>query len=290
MKPRAYALICLLAAALTAAFPSVAQGPLIPAEAEGLAQIGGWLIKTLGAYAVDKAADWVVEKTLGQSNETKLQEIERQLKRQLDDKNVENRKQVQAELAVARQELEILRCLLQRRPTKNEIEKYQAQLNSDLKLIHVTLAEHERKLADHDQKLAEQGKLIEDQGREIDDLKHQIHQPQPSSPPPPQRPLPPGGGTSFPVTPSRPGSTSGILTIEVRGRDNLIRLREATHQVAMGTFSFTKNGSQAAYFLPPGTRAVIELFGPNNRISMPARMAQQVQILNHGFYYQPLVY
>ena len=58
----------------------------------------------------------------------------------------------------------------------------------------------------------------------------------------------------------------------------------------MGTFSFTKNGSQAAYFLPPGTRAVVELFGPNNRISMSAHLAQQVQILNHGFYYQPLVY
>ena len=287
MRSKACVLICLFVATLAAAFPGAAQGPLIEVEAAGLARIGGWLIKTLGAYALDKSLDFVVDKALGRDNESKLQEIENRLKRQADDKNAENRKQVQAELAVARQELEILRCLLQRRPTKQEIEKYQADLNSDLKLIHVTLAEHERKLADHDQKLAEQGKLIEDQGREIDDLKHRMHPAQPLSPPPPQRPSSPGGGTTFPVTPSHPGAT---LTVEVRGRDNLIRLREATHPVAMGTFRFSKNGGQAAYFLPPGTRAVIELFGPNNRISMSSRLAQQVQILNHGFYYQPLVY
>jgi hypothetical protein len=290
MRSRACVLACLFVAALTTAFPGAAQGPLIEVEAAGLAKIGGWLIRTLGAYAVDKGMDVLVDKALGRDNEAKLQEIERRLKRQVDAKNAENRKQIEAELGVARQELVILRFLMERRPTKQQIEKYQAELDSDLKLIHMTLAEHERKLADHDQKLAEQGKLIEDQGREIDDLKHQIHQPQPSSPPAPLPQLPPsqpGGGATFPGNPIHPGAT---LTIEVRGKDNLIRLREATHPVAMGIFRFSRNGGQAAYFLPPGTRAIVELFGPNNRISMSARLAQQVQILNHGFYYQPLVY
>jgi hypothetical protein len=284
MRSRACLLACLLVAALATAFPGAAQGPLIEVEAVGLARIGGWLIKTLGAYALDKGLDFVFDKATGRDNQTKLQEIESRLKRQANDKNAETRKQVQAELAVARRELEILRCLLQRRPTRQEVEKYQATLNSDLKLIHMTLAEHERKLADHDQKLAEQGKLIEEQGQEIDDLKRQMHQARPS---PPHPPLPPPDGTTFPGAPIRPGAT---LTIQVRGTDNLIRLREATHPVMMGTFSFTKSGGQAAYFLPRGTRAVVELFGPNNRISMSARLAQQVQILSHGYYYQPLVY
>ncbi len=279
MRSRACVLICLLAIAVTAAFPSLAQGPLLGIEAEGLAEIGGWLFSTLTSYGITKAVDPYVDKILGRDNEKKLQEMESRLKRRLDDKNAADRKQVEDELKVARKELEILRSLMEGRPTKTQVTKYRAELDSDLKLIRETLAEHERRLAEHDQKLAEQGKIIEDQGRELDGLKTRMDQLQPPMPP-----------IREPVPPRNYGPAGATLTIQVRGKDNLIRLREATHPVMMGTFSFSRNGANAAYFLPRQARAIVELFGPNNRISMPAQIAQQVQILSHGFYYQKLVY
>ena len=45
--------------------------------------------------------------------------------------------------------------------------------------------------------------------------------------------------------------------IEVRGRGNLIRLREATHPVVMGTFRLTRPDGQGDYFLPADALAIV---------------------------------
>jgi hypothetical protein len=271
--------------AISVAFPAFAQGPLIGIEAEGLVEIGGWLAEWLGAYSLGKTVDPYIDKILGRDNEKKLQAMESRLQHQLD-QGTANRKQAETELAVTKKELQILQQAMAGRTSQKQAAKYREELASDLKVIRATLAAHERKLADHERRLAEQGKVIEDQGKiiegqghELDVLKKRFDQDQPTAPP-----------RREPAYPKGYGSTGATLTIEVRGSDNLIRLREATHPVLMGAFSFSRDHSKAEYFLPREAHAVIELFGPNNRIYMSASLARQVQILSHGFYYQTLAY
>jgi len=242
------------------------------------------LLSTLGGYSVGKVIDPIVDKVLGRDNEKKIQAVERHLQAQVD-KGTANQKQVEEQLAVARRELEIIRQLLAGKTTQTQVAKYRAELSSDMKMIRKMVEEHERRLAEHDRLLAEQGKLIEDQGLELKDLRQRLDHQQPWSPP--GAPAPPRSGPP-PVGP--PSSSAAGLKIEVRGEANLIRLREATHPVLMGKFRFSGSRSQAAYFLPPQTHVVVELFAPDNRISMPAQLANQVQIVSHGWHYETLVY
>jgi hypothetical protein len=270
---------------ISVAFPVSAQGPLIGIEAEGLMEVGSWLAEWLGAYSLGKTVDPYIDKILGRDNEKKLQAMENRLQSQLN-KGTVDRKQVETELAVAKKELQILRQAMAGLTSQKQAAKYREDLTSDLKVIRATLAEHERRLAEHERILAEQGKvienqgkIIEDQGHELDALKKHFDQDQPATPP-----------RREPAYPRGYRPTGATLTLEVRGSGNLIRLREAMHPVLMGTFSFTRDRSKAEYFLPREAHAVIELFGPNNRIYMSANLARQLQILSHGFYYQTLIY
>jgi len=275
--------VWLLVAAIGSMAPPVAgQGPLIPVEAEALGAVGSWLLKTIGGYAITKAIDPFVDKVLGRDNEKKIKAIEQRLQAQLN-QGTANRAQVEEELAVARRELKILRQLMAGQTTQVQLEQYRQELATDMKTIQRTLVDHERRLADQERLLAAQGKILEQQGLELQNLKR--HQQQPWSPreAPTSRP-------SGPVPLGHPYSSAADLKIEVKGQANYIRLREATHPVKMGRFQFSRSRSQAAYFLPPSTRAVVELFAPDNRISMPAGLANQVQIISHGWHYETLIY
>jgi hypothetical protein len=283
MKSRR-ALSCLLVMAITAApSPVMAQGPLVVPEAEVLWGIGTWLV----SYITGKAVDPFVDRVLGRDTEKKLQAVAASLKNQID-RGAANGKQLEEQLKVAKDELRMLRQLMAGAPSAKQLEHDRKELASDLKTIRSTLAEHERKLAELDQRAAAQDDKIESQGRKLKEMEQRLGVQQ--SPSPSQGPLsPPAPGESLrPLSiPLQPGAT---LMIQVKGRANLIRLREATHPVLMGTFRLSRDGMAAAYFLPPAVRAVVELFAPANRISMPARLAHQVQILSHGWYYETLLY
>lgn len=255
-------------------FPASAQGPLIVPEAEALGAIGSWLAGSIEGYlsgqAIDLAIGPVIDKMLGRDKEKKLREIETRLQNQID-RNTSDRKNVEKELSVAKSELRILHRLIASSPNIEQLARDRKELASDLETIRSTLAEHEKRLDQHDRLLAEQGKLIERQGQELEDLKQHA----PKSP------------ARSPAEPLRVGAD---LRIEVRGTANLIRLREATHPVLVGNFKLSRNGVAAAYFLPLECHAVVEIFAPGNRISIPALLAQRVQILDHGFQYEKLVY
>ena len=259
-------------------FPATAQGPLIVPEAEALGAIGSWLAGSIESYLGGKAIDWaiepVIDKVLGRDKEKKLREIEARLQNQID-RNTSDRKNVEKELSVAKSELRILHRLIASSPNIEQLARDRKELASDLETIRSTLAEHEKRLDQHDRALAEQGKLIESQGRELEDLKQRVDSPYSKSP------------VESPAEPRRAGAD---LRIEVRGTANLIRLREATHPVLVGTFKLSRNGVAAAYFLPQECRAVVEIFAPGNRISIPAGLAQRVQILDHGYQYEKLIY
>jgi hypothetical protein len=249
---------------------------LIVPEAEALGAIATWLAGSIASYlggkVVDPVVEPVIDKILGRDKEKKLREIEARLQNQIG-QSAANRQSVEKQLVVVKSELKIVHELIASKPSIKQLKHDQAELASDLETIRSTLAEHEKRLDQHDRDLAEQGKLIEKQGHELDDLRQRIDRPKD----------PPAG----PARPLQPGAS---LRIEVRGEANLIRLREATHPVLVGSFKLSRNGASAAYFLPPETRAIIEIFAAGNRISIPARLAQRVQILDHGWRYEKLIY
>jgi hypothetical protein len=272
---------CLLAMAITMA-PSLvmAQGPLVIPEAEVLWGVGTWL----ASYLAGKAVDPIFDKVLGRDSEKKLQAVKASLENQIG-RGAANRKQLEEQLAVANNELRVLQQFMVGVPSPKQREHDRKELASNLKTIRSTLAEHERKLAEHERKLDEQKEKIESQDRKLIEIERRLsgqQSPSPSQWPPST--VEPSGPLSIPL---QPGAT---LTIQVKGRANLIRLREATHPVLMGSFRLSRDGMAAAYFLPRTVRAVVELFAPANRISMPARLARQVQILSHGWYYETLLY
>jgi hypothetical protein len=259
---------CLLVVAITAAPSTVAaQGPLLVPEGKILLVVGSWLLSYLGGKLADKVIDTIQAK----DNEKKLDTVVANLNAHLKVDSA-NKEQIEGQLKVAKDQLRILRQLMAGVPSSKQLAQDRKQLESDLTEVRSLLAEHEKRLGEHDQHFA-------DNDRRLSELERQQrgYQP-PLSPPSPERPptIPPQGG--------------GRLTIEVRGRGNLIRLREATHAVLMGTFRLTRVDGQAEYFLPPAALAIIELFAPASRISMPQRLARQVQILSHGFSYQTQYY
>jgi hypothetical protein len=259
---------CLLTVAITMA-PSagLAQGPATVVEAQVLKKIGSWLISSIASYAAGKALDTA----LGNDNEKQLKAVETRLQAQLD-QGAANRRQIEEQLGVARSELQILRKLMSGIPSRQQLAKDRAKLETDLKTIRSVLDEHEKRLDDQDQHLAENDRRLSELERE-----HRGYQP-PTSP-----------GTGPAPSPSSP-QAGGRLKIEVRGRGNLIRLRVATHPVFLGTFRLKRSDGQADYFLPPEALAIVELFAPASRISMPQSLEHQVQILSHGFSYQTQLY
>lgn len=291
MKAQRASAWLLIMALIVAPWPVASQGILIEPEVEILWSAGKWLATTVGAYLVNRTLDVVFDRPRARETERSLQKAEQILQATLEQGKAD-RKQVEAELAVAHRELHIVRQFMKGTPSKAQLAQYQQELTSDLQLIQKTLEEHERRLDEHDRRLAEQGKIQEDQGREqrdlkrkVDDLAQRLDQ-QPSLRPPVAS-LPPGGR---PPGIRPPYSSAAELKIEIKGPENLIRLREATHPVRMGRFSFSRSRGQASYFLLPSTHVVVELFAPNNRIFMPSHLADQVQIISHGWYYQTLVY
>lgn len=260
---------CLLVAAVTIVpSPSLAQGALLPAEGKVLLAVGGWLLSYIGG----KVADKVMALAEGKENEKKLDTVVATLNDHLKQDSA-NKAQIEGQLKMAKTQLRILRQLMAGVPNPKQLAKDREQLESDLTAIRSMLAEHEKRLDEHDQHLA-------DNDRRLSELERQQRGFQP-----PQAPPAPG------QTPSpRSPKAGGRLTIEVRGRGNLIRLRIATHPVYMGTFRLTRTDGQADYFLPPEALAVVELFAPASRISMPQSLAHQVQILSHGFSYQTQLY
>jgi hypothetical protein len=247
----------------------LAQGVATIIEAPLLKGIGKWLVSSIVSYAAGKAIDPIVDKALGRDNETKLKAVEARLQAQLD-KGASNRREIEEQLGVARSELQILRKLMSGIPSRQQLAKDRAKLETDLKTIRSVLDEHEKRLDAQDQHLAENDRRLSELERE-----RRGYLPPPS---PGQAPSP------------SPPQAGGRLMIEVRGRGNLIRLREATHAVFMGTFRLTRSDGQADYFLPPEALAIVELFAPASRISMPQRLAHQVQILSHGFSYKTQLY
>jgi hypothetical protein len=295
MKSR-HALGCLLAMAIMAVpSPTVAQGPLIVPETELLLDTGEvlWTVGTwLANYLAGKAVDPLFDKVFGRDSEKKLQAVKVNLENRIS-QGAANRKQLEDQLATTKDELRMLRQLMAGGPSAKQREHDRKRLAADLKTIRSTLAEHEKKLAEHDKKLAQQNEAIESQGRMLSEMQQLLDLQRPLSErhsPPPPRSI---GGPSI-GRPSRPSGnpfqSGASLRIQVKGRANLIRLREATHPVAMGIFRLSREHMEAAYFLPPEARAVVELFAPANRISMPARLARQVKILSHGWYYETLLY
>lgn len=261
----------LITAVMTASSACLAQGPATVVEAKILERVGTWLVTTLASYAVDKTIDMVVNPLLAKDNEKKIRGVETHLQTQLD-QGAPNQGEIRDQLAVAREERRILQKLLSKTPSRKELAKDRAELEADLTTIRSMLAEHEKRLDEHEQHLADNDRrlsLLESENR------GQLPVPSPVLGQAPSPNSPPAGGR---------------LTIEVRGRGNLIRLRVATHPVYMGTFRLKSADGQADYSIPSEALAVIELFAPASRISMPQSLVHQVQILSHGFSYQTQLY
>jgi hypothetical protein len=259
---------CLLLAAMIAPPPSLAQGPLISTEAKVLLAVGSWLLGYIGGKVADKA----IALSQGKDNEKTLDTVVATLNDHLK-QNSADKEQVEGQLKMAKTQLRILRQLMAGVPNPKQLARDREQLESDLTTIRSMLAEHEKRLNEHDQHLA-------DNDRRLSELERQQRgfQPPQVAPAPGEFPSP------------RSPQTGGRLTIEVHGRGNLIRLRVATHPVYMGTFRLKSVDGQADYSIPPEALAVIELFAPASRISMPQSLVHQVQILSHGFSYQTQLY
>jgi hypothetical protein len=280
---------CLLAVMVTMApLPAAAQGPAIIPEAEALWSLGTWLVDAIASNAVGQAVGEVVRPlintVLGRDNETKLKAVQIELRKQLD-QGTANRHEIEQQLRVAKNQLRILRKLMVGVPDAKQLAQDRELLETDLSTIRSILAEHEKRLNQHDEHLANHDQQLADNDRRLTELERQQRgfQPAPASPYPAPNPVPPGYPQGGPQGGRR-------LMIEVRGRGNLIRLREATHPVVMGTFRLTRPDGQGDYFLPADALAIVELFAPASRISMPHRLAHQVQILSHGFPYQTQLY
>jgi hypothetical protein len=261
----------LTAAVLTASSACLAQGPATVVEAKILERVGNWLVTTLASYAVDKTIDMVVNPLLAKDNEKKIRGVETHLQTQID-QGAPNQGEIRDQLAVAREERRILQKLLSKTPSRKELAKDRAKLESDLTTIRSMLAEHEKRLDEDEQHLA-------DNDRRLSELENEHRGPLPAPSPAPGK-----------VPSPNPPQAGGRLTIEVRGRGNLIRLRVATHPVYLGTFRLKSADGQADYSISPEALAVIELFAPASRISMPQSLVHQVQILSHGFSYQTQLY
>jgi hypothetical protein len=275
MKSKQVASGLLIVAITMASFTALAQGPLVPAETKLLVSIGQWLV----GYAGGKALDAFGEIAFGKKSESKLEGMVADLQAR-SRQDTANRNQIEAQLKIANAELRVLHQLMNDAPSAKQLKQDRKELATDLKTIRNLLDEHEKRLDAHDKKFDEHDLHLADNDRRLTELERQ----QLGSPAPSELPG---------VTPSpsqvRPHS-AGRLRIEVRGRGNLIRLREATHSVFMGTFRLTRSDWHADYSLPPEALAIIELFAPASRISMPQRLAHQVQILSHGFSYQTQLY
>jgi hypothetical protein len=247
--------------------PSLAQGPLIPAEGKVLLAVGSWLLGYIGGKVADKA----IALAQGKDNEKTLDTVVATLNDHLK-QNSADKEQVEGQLKMAKTQLRILRQLMAGVPNPKQLAKDREQLESDLTTIRSMLAEHEKRLDEHDQHLADNDRRLSALESE-----HRGYASTPSTTP---------GQAPSPNSPQ----AGGRLTIEVRGRGNLIRLRVATHPVYMGTFRLKSVDGQADYSIPPEALAVIELFAPASRISMPQSLVHQVQILSHGFSYQTQLY
>jgi hypothetical protein len=272
MKSKPVASGLLIVAITMASFTALAQGPLVPVETKVLVSIGQWLL----GYTGGKALDALGEIAFGKKSESKLEGMVADLQAR-SRQDTANRDQIEAQLKIANAELRVLHQLMNDVPSAKQLKQDRKELATDLKTIRNLLDEHEKRLDAHDKKFDEHDQHLADNDRRLTELERQ------------QR-----GSSELPgVTPSpsqeRPHS-GGRLRIEVRGRGNLIRLREAAHSVFMGTFRLTRSDWHADYSLPPGALAIIELFAPASRISMPQRLAHQVQILSHGFSYQTQLY
>jgi hypothetical protein len=268
----------LLAAAVLAPAPALAQGPLIVPEVEAagsiLATAGRWLLSVVASKVLTDQVD----QARGRDVETQVKQAEARLKKQLDQGTVD-RQQLADALNVAKTELAMLKNVLSAVPNAQKLDRDRRKLEADLATIRPILEDHERRLAVHEQQLEKQDSDIRRQGQELEALKQRINEgPEhpvqyPSAPPP-----------------DAPASAAGTLIIKVRGRGNMVRLYGASRHAKTGVFLISRDGAVASYFVPAGVRAIVELMAPGNFISVPAALMPAVKIESHGWYYQSLVY
>jgi hypothetical protein len=245
----------------------------------------GWLLSLVTHLSAGVVLDQLVDAATVQDHEAELTAIQFNLQKALKKSISTNASiaevklglasiaEVKLGLAKATSELEILRSLIRKAPTAEDIARFRAKLESEIIELDKIVGKHEKLLQQHGQELRQQRKTLRKQGGEIAELQRRLDQQQEPPPGPPRS-----------------------LTVMVEGASNVIRLHPqrwcevSGSALASGVVHVSGPEIVVDYCIARGTGAVVELGAPSAWVSMPSSLNDLVEIHDNGWTFQRWVY